>query len=52
MTEKPHSRAADSSELPPIEEKPFEPPSSGSTTSPNPVPLIDRPPFGGEDEES
>jgi len=54
MTEESHSRAADISEVPPpIEEKPFEPESSGSTSSGGgSLPLIDRPPFDPEDEES
>lgn len=51
MTETSRTRPSDDSEVPKFEEKPFEPASSGSSPVTNPPPLIDRPPFDGDDDK-
>jgi hypothetical protein len=51
MTEKDQPKTPDPDGVPPIQEKPYDPPLTSDTTHGGGTGIIDRPPFGGEDDE-
>jgi hypothetical protein len=51
MVKKSSSRKSGAQKTLKIREKPFDPPTPPSAPPSNPVPLIDKPPYGGGDDD-
>lgn len=51
MTKKPHAHKPAAPKPPKLKGQPFDPPPTPSAPPTNPAPLIERPPYGGGDED-